>query len=78
MIEKQTIRDFLISLVGKDVPFSDNDSLITSQMIDSLNVVRLIVFLQETYDIEFDSEELIPENLDSIQAITLFLERKCV
>jgi acyl carrier protein len=76
MIDKDIIREFLITLVGKDVPFEDEDSLISNHLIDSLSVVRLIVFLQDTFSIEFEADELSPENLDSLAAITRFLESK--
>lgn len=78
MIDKKPIRDFLENLVGKGITFTDEDSLITSQMIDSINVAQLIVFLQDAYGIVFENEELIPDNLDSINAIVRILESKHV
>jgi len=78
MIDKQVIRDFLMTLVGKDVKFGDDDSLLTNQLIDSLNVANLIVFLQETFKVTFENDDLTPENLDTVNAITGFLERQVV
>jgi acyl carrier protein len=78
MIEKQKIRDFLITLVGKDVQFSDEDSLLTNQLLDSLNVINLVTFLQKTFNITFENDEISPENLDSVDAISRFLEQKGV
>lgn len=76
MIDKQIIRDFLMTLVGKDVKFGDDDSLLTNQLIDSLNVANLIVFLQETFKVTFENDDLTPENLDTVNAISGFLERQ--
>lgn len=76
MNEKQKIRDYLITLVGKNIAFSDDDSLISSQLIDSLSVANLVVFLQDNYQFTFDNEELNPDNLDSVNAITDFLQSK--
>jgi acyl carrier protein len=78
MIAKQGIRDFLTTLVGKDIPFADDDSLLAAQLIDSLKVAELIVFLENTYDMTFDGDDLTPDNLDTVNAITNFLERKGV
>jgi acyl carrier protein len=78
MNEKQKIRDYLITLVGKNIAFSDDDSLISSQLIDSLSVANLVVFLQDTYQFTFDNEELNPENLDSVNAIMDFLQQKAI
>jgi acyl carrier protein len=76
MIEKQTIRDYLKTLVGKDVQFGDDDSLLATQLIDSLRVAELIVFLETTYHVTFNNDDLTPENLDSVSAIAAFMERK--
>jgi acyl carrier protein len=76
MIEKQKIREFLVTLIGKDVQFDDDDSLLTNQLIDSLNVAQLVAFLEQTFNLSFESEDISPENLDSVNAITRFLEQK--
>lgn len=78
MIEKQVIRDFLRTRAGKDIVFGDDDSLLAAQLIDSLAMAQLVVFLESTYQVEFDTEELTPENLDSVNAIAVFLDRKGV
>jgi acyl carrier protein len=76
MIEKQAIRDFLTTLVGKDVRFGDDDSLVGSQLIDSLRVAELIVFLESTFQVTFSPDELNPENLDTVNSIVRFLESR--
>lgn len=78
MNEKKGVREFLTTLVGKDIPFADDDSLLAAQLIDSLKVAELIVFLEGTYNVTFDGDDLTPENLDTVNAITSFLERKGV
>lgn len=76
MIEKQVIRDFLTPLAKKDFHIGDDDSLITTKLLDSLKVTELIIFLESNYKVSFESNELTPDNLDSINAIVSFLERK--
>jgi acyl carrier protein len=76
MIDKQPIREFLTTLVGKNIPFGDDDSLLVAQLIDSLKVAELIVFLESTYQVAFDGDELTPDNLDSVNAMAGFLERR--
>ena len=76
MIEKQTIRDFLATLVARDIHFGDDDSLLAAQLIDSLKIAEVIVFLENSYHVTFDNDDLTPENLDSVNAIVAFLERK--
>lgn len=77
MIDKQAIRGFLAERAGKNVNFGDGDSLLEAQIIDSLAMAELIVFLESTFKVSFEPEELTPENLGSVNAIVGFLERKC-
>jgi len=39
-------------------------------------VLELVCHLQERYAIEIADEELIPDNLDSLDRLTRFVERK--
>lgn len=51
-------------------------SLLEAGIIDSTGVLELICFLESTYDIQVADEEMLPENLDSIRAITGYVGRK--
>jgi acyl carrier protein len=51
-------------------------SLLEAGIIDSTGVLELVGFIEETYDVRVEDEELLPENLDSIQSIVGFVERK--
>ena len=53
-----------------------NASLLEAGIIDSTGVLELIGFLEETYGIRVEDDELLPENLDSIERIVSFVERK--
>ncbi|MCX6032770.1 MAG: acyl carrier protein [Chloroflexi bacterium] len=78
MTEKQGVRDFLTTLANKEVRIGDDDSLLATKLLDSLKVAELIVFLEDHYQVTFDSDELTPDNLDTINAIAGLLERKGV
>ena len=56
--------------VGSDASFLE------SGIIDSTGVLELVAFLEEQFHVKVDDEDLIPANLDSINAITRFVERK--
>jgi acyl carrier protein len=73
------IRDFIIEnfLFGEsDNGLQDTDSLLDKGIIDSTGVLELVSHLEETYEIQVEDEELIPENLDSIAAVTNYIQRK--
>ncbi len=51
-------------------------SLMDNGIVDSTGVLELIAFLEETWSIEVEDEELVPENLDTLGNITRFIQRK--
>lgn len=51
-------------------------SLLEAGIIDSTGVLELVGFIEETWGVRVEDEELLPENLDSIQSIVGFVERK--
>ena len=54
----------------------DNDSFLDNGIIDSTGVVELVAFIEETFEIQVEDEELIPDNLDSIINLTTFISMK--
>jgi acyl carrier protein len=76
MIDKQVIRDYLVTLAEQEIQIGDGDSLLASKLLDSLKVAELVIFLEDHYHISFEADELVPENLDSVNAIAAFLECK--
>jgi len=75
---KTSIKAFIIDnfLFGAADNLKDDTSFLEEGIIDSTGVLELITFLEETYEITVDDEELIPENLDSINNVTAFLNAK--
>ncbi len=53
-----------------------DDSLLELGIIDSVKMMDLIEFLEKTYGINVDDDDLYPENFDSINAIAEFVESK--
>ena len=73
------LRKFIIDnfLFGKEsVELSDEDSFLENNLIDSSGVLELVGFLEENYSIRVRDNELVPENLDSINKLLGFLDRK--
>jgi len=74
---EQELRRFVIdNFPFGQVGLSNDDSFLDRGIIDSTGVLELVTFLEETYDIQVEDEELIPGNLDSINRVARFLERK--
>ena len=72
----------LRSFVADNFPFGDldglsnDDSLTDRGIIDSTGVLELVGFLERAYGITVQDRELTPKNLDSINGLVSFLERK--
>jgi len=68
------INDNLV-LNPEDKP-SSSQSLLEAGVIDSTSVLTLVMFLEEQFNISVEDEELVPDNLDSIEKISSFVNRK--
>ncbi|EUC00402.1 acyl carrier protein familyprotein [Rhizobium sp. CF080] len=75
---ENSVREFIAEnfLFRADAEVSNNQSLLESGVIDSTGVLELIAFLEQTYGITVADEEIIPENLDSIDNMTSYLATK--
>ena len=74
------IRKFIIDnfMFGNSNGVKDDTSFLGEGIIDSTGVLELVAFIEETFDLRVDDEELIPENLDSIDNIVGYLQKKGV
>ena len=63
-------------LFGDENDLKNNASLLENGIIDSTGVLELISFLEETYKITIEDDEMIPDNLDSMNNINNFLKKK--
>jgi acyl carrier protein len=78
LIEHQ-IRTFIVQNFlydESDDGLKETDSLLEKGIIDSTGILELVSFLEETYSIQVEDEELIPENLDSIANATAYVKKK--
>jgi acyl carrier protein len=61
---------------SKNYPFSDDASLLENSIIDSMNVMELVVFLEERLGLQIEDHEIVPENFDSVSCLAEFARRK--
>jgi acyl carrier protein len=54
----------------------DDDLLIDTGVIDSTGVLEVIHFVEDTYGTKLHDDEILPENLGSIERLVAFVERK--
>lgn len=76
---KQTIRRYVLEnflFTDDEAALQDGDSFLAGGIIDSTGVLEIMLFIEETYDIKVDDDEILPENLDSIDNLVAFIRRK--
>ena len=74
-----TIRQFIFDNFLFDAAEDElgNDASFLEQgIIDSTGVLELVEWLEETFDMSVDDDELIPENLDSVNQLAAFIAKK--
>ena len=60
----------------EDNHLTDEDSLMEKGIIDSTGIMELVFFLEREYHIEVEDNDLLQANLDSINGIEGFVQRK--
>jgi acyl carrier protein len=72
------VREFVFSnfYVPETTVLSDEASLLDHGVIDSTGVLEVIAFIERTFQIRVQDEEILPENLDSVARISAYVQRK--
>lgn len=72
------IRTFIVEnfLFGEDGGLKNDSSFLDSGIIDSTGVLELVEYLEKEFQITVADDELLPENLDSIDNIKSYLSTK--
>lgn len=75
---RDQIHHFIVTnfLFEEDAELDDITSFLEAGIIDSTGILELVTFLEETFDIRVDDDELIPENLDTLANVVHYVERK--
>ena len=87
VVEKKVTKEEIIASVKKFIidnfmfgneseMVANEDSFMENGIIDSTGILELIDFAEETYEISIDDNELLPENLDSLDNISRFILSK--
>lgn len=72
------IKDFIVQnfLFGDENKVQNDTSFLDNGIVDSTGILEMINFLEEKFGIKVNDDELLPENLDSINNIVEFITRK--
>jgi acyl carrier protein len=72
------IRDFIVTnfLFGDAGNLQNDTSFLESGTVDSTGMLELIMFVENTYGFKIEPEEMVPENLDSINKVVSFVAKR--
>jgi acyl carrier protein len=76
---RESLREFIsksILPLARVASFTDDDSFLEKAILDSTGVLELVGHIEKEYGIRFEADELVPDNLDSINRIADFVTRK--
>ena len=71
-MEREQIRGFVVDELRWDGPRSeltDDLALIENHVVDSMGLLRLVSWLESTYGISVEDQEVVPANFGSIRQI---------
>lgn len=51
-------------------------NLLDQGVIDSLGIMKLVIFMENKFNIKIDDEEIIPENFQSLDCMVDFINQK--
>jgi acyl carrier protein len=75
---KAKVRDFIVEnfLFGDAGELKEDTSFLNDGIIDSTGILELVDYIEENFGIKVEDDELVPENLDSIKNLEVYITRK--
>ena len=73
-IKQYVAENFLFSDDGYQL--SEDASFLEEGIVDSTGVLELVMFVEETFNVTIEDEEIVPENFDSVSCLAAYVRRK--
>jgi len=74
---KETLRRFITRSINLP-DLADDDDLFESGLVTSLFAIQLMTFIEKTFGVEVEADDLDINNFRSLNAATLFVQKKSV
>lgn len=79
MLVAQNIQKFLLSEIAADLgrqSLDPDEDLLGQRIIDSLGLLKLVVYLEKTHGIQVMDEDIVPENFQTLNTMVNFVKQK--
>jgi len=76
---KSTIRQYILEnllFTEDESALHDEESFLDGGIIDSTGVMEIILFIEESFGFRVNDDEMLPANLDSVNNLATFIQRK--
>ena len=55
--------------------YDDDDSFLQEGIVDSVGVLELVLFVEETFGVAVDDQDITPDNFDSVNKLADYIRR---
>ena len=79
MQTESKVRDFVLKnylFSTEQTALKSEDSFMKSGIMDSTGILEMIMFLHDEFGVDVMDDEMVPENLDSVNNVVAFLKKK--
>jgi acyl carrier protein len=77
------IKTQIRSYIAQNILFNDNgfkyeddDSFLEEGIVDSLGIMELVLFIEETFGLSIDDRDLTPDNFDSVNKMAHYIQNR--
>ena len=72
-VREYVARNLLFSDNGFE--YGDDDSFLQEGIVDSVGVLELVLFVEETFGVAVDDQDITPDNFDSVNKLADYIQR---
>ena len=79
MSAEEKIRGYILEnflFTDDQSALSNSDSFLEKGLVDSTGILEIITFIEDDFNLSIEDEEMVPENLDSVDNIIAFIAKK--
>jgi len=79
MSVENTIREYVLEnylFTDDESELNNNDSFLEKGILDSTGILEIINLIEETFNIKVEDDEMVPDNLDSVDNIVAYVDKK--
>ncbi len=77
------VQSQIMEFIAENILFSDNgypyspsDSFLEKGVVDSMNIMEIVAFIEDKFHIDVEDLDIIPANFDSVKNVAAYVERK--